>query len=121
MAFIELEWREREEETEALISINSVKKRTARGRASIAAWHGTLRAGSSSGRSLARLRASGAQVAARGRGGPWAGARSTRAWGAARVSAGVVPGAGWPGLAACRASGAGARASSTLGPARERA
>jgi hypothetical protein len=28
MAFIELEWREREEETKALISINSVKKRT---------------------------------------------------------------------------------------------
>jgi hypothetical protein len=35
MAFIELEWREREEETEALISINSVKKWTARGRASV--------------------------------------------------------------------------------------
>jgi hypothetical protein len=28
MAFVELEWMEREEETEALISINSVKKRT---------------------------------------------------------------------------------------------
>jgi hypothetical protein len=65
MAFIELEWREREEETEALISINSVKKWTAQGRASVLE-HGVFLWSS---------------VGCRGRATDWAGSSAWVAWG----------------------------------------